>query len=36
VADVKAAAANWKTAGGSQLIDWFQKNVVDVYGTGQQ
>jgi putative aldouronate transport system substrate-binding protein len=35
VAEFKAAAANWKAAGGQQLLDWHQKEVVDKFGTGQ-
>jgi len=35
VAEFKTAAANWKSAGGQQLIDWYQKEVVDKYGPGQ-
>ena len=35
VAEFKTAAANWKSSGGQQLIDWYQKEVVDKYGTGQ-
>lgn len=35
VADFTAAAASWKSSGGTALIDWYQKNVVDKYGTGQ-
>jgi putative aldouronate transport system substrate-binding protein len=35
VADFKTAAANWKKSGGQKLIDWYQKEVVDKYGTGQ-
>jgi putative aldouronate transport system substrate-binding protein len=35
VADFKTAAANWKSSGGQALIDWYQKNVLDVYGSGQ-
>jgi putative aldouronate transport system substrate-binding protein len=32
VSDFKTAAANWKSGGGNQLIDWWQKNVYDKYG----
>jgi putative aldouronate transport system substrate-binding protein len=35
VAEFKTAAANWKSAGGQQFIDWYQKDIVDKYGTGQ-
>ena len=35
VADFKTAAANWKKSGGQTLVDWYQKEVVDKYGTGQ-
>jgi putative aldouronate transport system substrate-binding protein len=35
VAEFKAAAATWKTSGGQRLVDWYQKEVVDKYGTGQ-
>jgi putative aldouronate transport system substrate-binding protein len=35
VADFRTAAANWKKSGGQQLIDWYQKEVVDKFGTGQ-
>ena len=35
VADFKATAANWKSSGGQKLIDWYQKEIVDKYGTGQ-
>jgi putative aldouronate transport system substrate-binding protein len=36
VAEFKAAAANWKSAGGQQLLDWNQKEVADKFGTGQE
>lgn len=32
VSDFKAAAASWKSGGGNQLIDWWQKNVYDKFG----
>lgn len=35
VAEFTSAATNWKNTGGGQLIDWYQKEVVDKYGTGQ-
>jgi putative aldouronate transport system substrate-binding protein len=35
VAEFKTVAANWKTGGGQRLIDWYQKEVIDKYGTGQ-
>jgi putative aldouronate transport system substrate-binding protein len=35
VADFKTAAANWKSGGGQTLVDWYQKEIVDKFGTGQ-
>lgn len=35
VGEYKATVKNWKSSGGSQLIDWYQKNVYDKYGSGQ-
>lgn len=34
IADFQAAAAHWKSSGGQAFIDWVQKEVIDVHGTG--
>jgi putative aldouronate transport system substrate-binding protein len=35
VADFKDAVKTWKAGGGDAMVDWYQKNVLDKYGTGQ-
>ncbi|WP_037568877.1 ABC transporter substrate-binding protein [Phaeacidiphilus oryzae] len=35
VADFKSAVRTWKSSGGGAMVDWYQKNVLDKYGTGQ-
>ena len=35
VADFKSAVKTWKAAGGNALIDWYDKNVLQKYGSGQ-
>lgn len=34
VADYKNVVKNWKSSGGDTMVDWYQKNVLDKYGTG--